>query len=35
MLQQERRPKYKFYATLLDSFQGYLSSSEIYQQHKF
>lgn len=33
MLQQERRPKYKFYATLLDSFQGYLSSSEIYQQY--
>ena len=24
--------KYKFYATLLDAFQGYLSSSEIYQQ---
>lgn len=25
--------KYKFYATLLDAFQGYLSSSEIYQQY--
>lgn len=25
--------KYKFYATLLDSFQGYLNSSEIYQKY--
>lgn len=25
--------KYKFYATLLDSFQGYLNSSEIYQNY--
>ena len=25
--------KYKFYATLLDSFQNYLDSSEIYQQY--
>jgi len=25
--------QYKFYATLLDAFQGYLSSSEIYQQY--
>lgn len=26
-------PKYQFYATLLDSFQGWLSSSEIYQEY--
>lgn len=26
-------PKYRFYATLLDSFQSYLSSSEIYQKY--
>jgi hypothetical protein len=25
--------KYRFYATLLDGFQGYLSSSEIYQEY--
>lgn len=25
--------KYKFYSTLLDSFQGYLNSSEIYQKY--
>jgi len=26
------KPNYRFYATLLDTFQGYLSSSEMYQQ---
>lgn len=28
-----RRPKYRFYATLLDGFQGYIGSSEIYQKY--
>lgn len=27
------QPKYQFYATLLDAFQGYIGSSEIYQQY--
>ncbi len=27
------KPQFKFYATLLDKFQGYLSSSEIYQEY--
>lgn len=30
---KEQRPKYLFYATLLDSFQGYIGSSEIYQKY--
>ena len=29
----QKQPQYKFYATLLDGFQGYLDSSEIYQQY--
>lgn len=28
-----KKPNYRFYATLLDTFQGYLSSSEIYQEY--
>lgn len=27
------QPKYKFYATLLDSFQGYISSDQIWQEY--
>src|SRR5512142_2672244 len=28
-----RQPKYKFYATLLDALQGYLNSSEVWQEY--
>lgn len=28
-----KKPSYRFYATLLDAFQGYISSSEIYQEY--
>lgn len=28
-----QQPSYKFYATLLDSFQGYIGSAEIWQQY--
>jgi hypothetical protein len=28
-----KRVNYQFYATLLDTFQGWLSSSEIYQDY--
>lgn len=28
-----KKPKYLFYATLLDSYEGYISSSRIYQQY--
>lgn len=28
-----KEPRYRFYATLLDTFQGWLSSSEIYQEY--
>lgn len=31
--QAKPQPKYKFYATLLDAFQGYLSFAEIWQQY--
>lgn len=29
----KKQPKYRFYATLLDGFQGYIGSSEIYQKY--